>query len=70
MMRDIINDGTLWGRPWNVGHTCFLNSTQKHIKLTLRVTRDFIVNCSSEKMSESIVIKKVKGDMMSSGRYY
>ena len=29
------NDGTLWGRPRNVGHMCFLNSTQKHIKLTL-----------------------------------
>ena len=29
------NDGTFWGRPQDVGHTCFLNSTQKHIKLTL-----------------------------------
>ena len=29
------NDGTLWGRPRDVGHICFLNSTQKHIKLTL-----------------------------------
>ena len=25
------DDGTFWGRPWDVGHTCFLNSTQKHI---------------------------------------
>ena len=22
---------TFWGRPQDVGHTCFLNSTQKHI---------------------------------------
>ena len=29
------NDGTFWGRPRDVGHTCFLNPTQKHIKLTL-----------------------------------
>ena len=29
------NDGTFWGSSWYVGHTCFLNSTQKHIKLTL-----------------------------------
>ena len=29
------NDRTIWGRPPDVGHTCFLNSTQKHIKLTL-----------------------------------
>ena len=29
------NDGTFWGRPRDVGHICFLNSTQKHIKLTL-----------------------------------
>ena len=29
------NDGTFWGRPRDVDHTCFLNSTQKHIKLTL-----------------------------------
>ena len=26
---------TLWGRPLDVGHICFLNLTQKHIKLTL-----------------------------------
>ena len=25
------NEGTFWGCPWDVGHTCFLNSTQKHI---------------------------------------
>ena len=25
------DDGTFWGRPRDVGHTCFLNSTQKHI---------------------------------------
>ena len=25
------DDGTFWGRPWDFGHTCFLNSTQKHI---------------------------------------
>ena len=24
------NDGTSWERPQGVGHTCFLNSTQKH----------------------------------------
>ena len=29
------NDGTFWGRPRDVGHKCFLNSTEKHIKLTL-----------------------------------
>ena len=29
------DDGTFWGRPRDVGHTCFLNSTQKHISLTL-----------------------------------
>ena len=28
-------DGTSWGRPQDVDHTCFLNSTQKHIKFTL-----------------------------------
>ena len=29
--------GTFWGRSREVGHTCFLNSTHKHIKLTLRL---------------------------------
>ena len=29
------NDGMLWGCPWDVGHTCFLKLTQKHIKPTL-----------------------------------
>ena len=29
------NDGTFWGCPRDVGHICFLNSTHKHIKLTL-----------------------------------
>ena len=29
------NDGTFWGRPRDVGHTCFLNSAHKHFKLTL-----------------------------------
>ena len=29
------NDGTFSGRPWDIGHTCFLNLTQKHIKLIL-----------------------------------
>ena len=29
------NDGTFWGRLRGVGHTCFLNSTHKHIKFTL-----------------------------------
>ena len=29
------NGGTFWGSPLDVGHTCFLNSTHKHIKLTL-----------------------------------
>ena len=43
------NDGTFWGHPRDVGHICFLNSTQKHIKLTLTVTQ---VNCGSEKFSE------------------
>ena len=28
------NDGTFLWRPWDGGHTCFLNSTHKHIKLT------------------------------------
>ena len=27
--------GRSWGRPRDVGHICFLNSTQKHIKGTL-----------------------------------
>ena len=25
------DDGTFWGRPRDVGHTCFLNPTQKHL---------------------------------------
>ena len=29
------NDGTFWRRPRDVGHTCFLNPTEKHIKHTL-----------------------------------
>ena len=29
------NDGTFWERPRDLGHILFLNSTQKHIKLTL-----------------------------------
>ena len=29
------NDGRFQGRPWEVGQTCFLNSTHKHKKLTL-----------------------------------
>ena len=29
------NHGTFWRRPWEVRHTCFLNYTHKHIKLTL-----------------------------------
>ena len=29
------NDETFWGPPRDVGHICFLNSTQKHIKSTL-----------------------------------
>ena len=29
------NDGTFCGRARDVGHTCFLNSAQKHIKITL-----------------------------------
>ena len=29
------NNGTFWGRPRDVGHTCFLNSAQKHTELTL-----------------------------------
>ena len=28
------NNGTFWGRPRDIRHICFLNSTQKHIKLT------------------------------------
>ena len=30
------NDGTFWGRPQDVGHTCFFNASQKYIKLTLK----------------------------------
>ena len=30
-----LNDRTFSGRPWDIGHAYFLNSTQKHIKLTL-----------------------------------
>ena len=40
------NGGTFRGRPRDVSHKCFLNPTQKHIKLTLTV------NCSSEKSIE------------------
>ena len=29
------NDGTVSGRPREIVHTCFLNPTQNHIKLTL-----------------------------------
>ena len=29
------NDGMFWGRPRAADHTCFLNSSHKHIKLTL-----------------------------------
>ena len=29
------NDDTFWGRPRDITHTCFLNSTHKHIKLPL-----------------------------------
>ena len=29
------NDGTFLGRSWEVGHICFLDSTQRHTKLTL-----------------------------------
>ena len=29
------NGGTFWEHPQDVGHTCFLNSAQKDIKLTL-----------------------------------
>ena len=29
------NDGMFWGRPRDIGHICFENSIQKHIKLTL-----------------------------------
>ena len=45
------NDGTFWGRPRGVGHTCFLNSTQKDIKLTL-TGYSRLKNCSSKKLSE------------------
>ena len=29
------DDGMFWGRPRDVSHTCFLDSTQKHISLAL-----------------------------------
>ena len=29
------NHGMFWGQPWDVVHAGFLNSTKKHIKLTL-----------------------------------
>ena len=32
------NDGTFWERPQDGGHTCFVNSTQKHIELTSSLT--------------------------------
>ena len=38
------NDG-----PWDVGYICFLNSTQKYIKLTLT---GYSRVCGSEKFSE------------------
>ena len=28
-------DGTFWGHPRDIGHTCLLNSNQKHILLAL-----------------------------------
>ena len=31
----ITKNGTFWGHPRDVGHIYFLNSAQKHIKLTL-----------------------------------
>ena len=42
------NDGTFRGCPRDVGHTCFLNSTQKRIKLTLKGN----CICSTKKPSE------------------
>ena len=45
------NHGTFWGRPRGVGHTCFLNSTQKDIKLTL-TGYSRLKNCSSEKLGK------------------
>ena len=35
MMPRAPNDGTVCGRPRDVSHTCFLNSTLKQIKLTV-----------------------------------
>ena len=46
-----LNEEAFKGRPafWSVGETCFLNSTQKHIKeFTQEVTQEFIVNGSSQ----------------------
>ena len=36
-LREVLgtNDWTFWGGPRDIGHICFLNSTEKHIKLTL-----------------------------------
>ena len=53
----------VWGLR-DVGHTCFLNSTHKHIKLTL-TCYSRLRNGSGKKFSE-----QYSGDMMRSGRYY
>ena len=44
--------GMFWGSLQDVGHTCLLNSTHKHIKLNLAGSQDFIVIVSSRKASE------------------
>ena len=43
--------GRSWGRPRDVGHICFLNSTQKHVKLTLNYLKVTQVNYYSAKFS-------------------
>ena len=40
-----------WGRPRDVGYICFLNSTQKHVKLTLNYLKVTQVNYYSAKFS-------------------
>ena len=43
--------GRSWERPRDVGHICFLNSTQKHVKLTLNYLKVTQVNYYSAKFS-------------------
>ena len=55
------NDGTFWERLWDVGHACFLNPTQKYIKLTLAGYSRLYSECIvvAKNSLNSIAIKKI-----------